>query len=355
MRRLLSRACAILVLTLAACGPTNAGDDDNGDDDDDDGSTEIDAPGTQPIDAPDIIESDASCGAQNEPIAVENLGDPPDLLIVLDRSGSMSSPIPMFPPNFIPKWNIMRDALNALAAEFQDNIRFGLAEFPTNDDCAVDGGTAVRVPIDLNQAPEIMDYFVFRGPNGNTPASLGLQAALAYYNTIPVNPAGRYVLFATDGEPNCTGDPPADVVNAVTALATAGIKTYVLGFGGGFVDDSVLNNSAIAGQVPRPGGPPHYYAANSPAQLQMVLDQIAGGIVVPSCSYALASIPPVPDDVTVTLDGVVVPRSTQHTNGWDYYPDAMTITFFGTYCDQITSGAVANVSFVYGCPGPVID
>jgi hypothetical protein len=48
-------------------------------------------------------------------------------------------------------------------------------------------------------------------------------------------------------------------------------------------------------------------------------------------------------------------RSTMHTNGWDYHPDAMTITFFGSYCDQIMNGAVGNVSFSYGCPGPVID
>lgn len=76
---------------------------------------------------------------------------------------------------------------------------------------------------------------------------------------------------------------------------------------------------------------------------------------MPSCSYALATAPPVPDDVTVTLDGVVVPRSMMHTNGWDYHPDAMTITFFGSYCQQIMAGATGQVSFAYGCPGPVID
>ncbi len=343
----------VLALAFAACGPTPQG---NGDDDDD-----TDAAGggiDATTDLTDADLTDSSCGAQNTPIAVENLGDPPDLLVVLDRSGSMSGPIPSFPPNFTPKWTIMRDALNALAGDLQDNIRFGLAEFPTNDDCAVDNGAAVRVPIDLNQAPEIMQYFASRSANGNTPAHLGLQAALAHYNSITPNPAGRYVLFATDGEPNCAADAATaatQTVAAVTALANAGIKTYVLGFGGGFVDDSVLNNAAVAGQVPRAGGPPHYYAANSAAELNAVLDQIAGGIIVPSCSYALASVPPNPDDVTVTLDGMVVPRSTQHTNGWDYHPDAMTITFFGTYCAQIMSGAIANVSFVYGCPGPVID
>ncbi len=352
MRRLLS--WVLIASPLAACGPSPQGNgDDDGDGDGGGTGSNVDADTST-----DADDRDSSCGAQNTPIAVENLGDPPDLLIVLDRSGSMTSPIFTIPPNFTPKWNIMRDALNGLAADLQDNIRFGLAEFPTNDDCAVNNPGAVRVPIDLNQAPEIMSYFASRSANGNTPAQLGLQAALAHYQGITANPAGRYVLFATDGEPNCTTDEAAaatQTVAAVTALASAGIKTYVLGFGGGFTNDAVLNNSAIAGQVPRAGGPPHYYAANSAAQLNAVLDQIAGGIIVPSCSYALASVPPDPDDVTVTLDGVVVPRSTQHTNGWDYHPDSMTITFFGTYCAQITSGAVANVSFVYGCPGPVID
>jgi hypothetical protein len=50
-----------------------------------------------------------------------------------------------------------------------------------------------------------------------------------------------------------------------------------------------------------------------------------------------------------------VPRSPSHGDGWDYSPNAMTITFFGSYCTSITMGAMTNVSFVYGCPGPVIN
>jgi hypothetical protein len=162
-----------------------------------------------------------SC-SQTEPIELVNLGGPPDLLIVLDRSGSMSSPIPTFPPNFTPKWTIMRDALNGLAGSYEDSVRFGLLEFPTDDDCAVAAGTAVRVPVDLGQAPEIASYFQSRSPNGNTPAQFGLAVALSYYQSIPVNPVGRYVLFATDGEPNCSlGDPAAETVAAVTAPGRA--------------------------------------------------------------------------------------------------------------------------------------
>ena len=105
----------------------------------------------------------------------------------------------------------------------------------------------------------------------------------------------------------------------------------------------------------KPGGPPHYYAANNAQELNAALQTIAGGIIVPSCSYALASPPPDPALVTVTLNGMQVPRSTAHTNGWDYYPDMNTITFFGSYCDQIQSGAITEVGFAYGCPGPIID
>ena len=351
-------AAALATLALAACGPTSpSGDDDDAGGGDDDAATGDPDSNTGLPDAP-FSDVDASCGAQSEDIAVVNLGDPPDLLIVMDRSGSMSGPIPTFPPTFIPKWTIMRDALNGAVMQREQNIRFGLTEFPTNDDCAVDQATALRVPIDLGQAAEIATYFQTRSPNGNTPAAGGLQAALAHYNAIPANPAGRYVLFATDGEPNCAADEAtaaAATVTAVQALAQANIKTFVLGFGGAFATGTVLNDAALAGGVPRPGGPPHYYAANSATELSAALAAIAGGIIVPSCSYQLASLPPVPDDVTVSLNGVPVPRSTMHTNGWDYHPDASTITFFGTYCDQITNGAVGQVAFSYGCPGPIVD
>jgi hypothetical protein len=355
-----SWSCWILVGALAAlaaaCGPKPQGADDAPGDD----MPGDDMPGDDAPDAPPFVFPDApSCGEQAVPIEVENLGDPPDLLIVLDRSGSMNSPIFSIPPDFTPKWTIMRNALEALATAREDNIRFGLLEFPLDDNCGVGPG-AVKVPVDIHQSAEIHTYFATRGANGNTPAHLGLSDALTYYGTIPINPAGRYVLFATDGEPNCGGGDPGtssatETVAAVSALAAAGVQTYVLGFGGGFVDDSVLNNSALAGQVPKPGGPPHYYAANNAAELDAALATISGGIIVPSCSYALASPPPDPDNVTVTANGVPVPRSTAHTDGWDYYPDANTITFFGSYCADIMSGAISLVEFAYGCPGPIVD
>jgi len=331
---------------LAACGP-KPGHHPGG----------VDSSTSGGDDASNEIADAAECGAQMEMIGVVNLGDPPDLLVVLDRSGSMASPPPVFPPIFTSKWDIMHSGLQSIATSKDQSIKFGLLEFPSDDNCAADA--TPEVPIMLGSHTAIGSYFAARSPNGNTPAYIGLNSALTYFNSIPVNPAGRYVLFATDGLPNCGGGvadtaSDAETVAAVTALFNAGIKTYVLGFGTFGLPTGVLNDAAVAGGEARPGAT-KFYEANSPADLDAALQQIAGGVIVPSCTYQLASVPPVPNDVTVTVNGMVVPRSTAHTDGWDYYPDAMTITFFGSYCAQIMGGSITDVSFVYGCPGPVIN
>ena len=368
-------AAIALAAFAAACAPAtpsgsgSAGDGDSGPDggapnsDDttadtgDDGTTDTDDTADT---GDDTGGEDPTCGEQEEEIELINLGDPPDLLIVLDRSSSMIL-APGFPPVGMSKWRIMTDALTELTAARESNIRFGLAVFPTDGSCGVSASAAVSV--DIDQASEISNWMSSNGPNGDTPAQYGLQRALDIYSGMPVNPAGRYVLFATDGAPNCGGNPPdveissdAEVVAAVEALAANDIKTYVLGFGGVFgLDPAVLNDAALAGGVPRMGGPPHFYQASNADELDAVLEEISGGIIVPSCSYELKDLPPDPNKVTVSVDGMAVPRSTSHTNGWDYHPDASTITFFGSYCTSIESGSVDSVSFEFGCPGPVVD
>jgi hypothetical protein len=315
-----------------------------------------DANGSGGPDAVKFVDA-ATCGAQTQNIGVMNLGDPPDMLVVLDRSGSMNSPPATFPPTFTTKWASMKTSLTSVVTAKQQQIKFGLLEFPSDDNCAATA--APKVNIGLGSGPGVTNYFSNRSPNGNTPAHIGLASALTYFNSLPVNPAGRYVLFATDGLPNCLGGVPetasdAQTVAAVTALFNAGIKTYVLGFGQFAGMAGVLNDAAVAGGKAKPGATKYYEATNA-AELSAAFQQIAGGVIVPSCSFQLQTTPPDPNNVTVTINGVSVPRSPSHATGWDYSPNAMTITFFGAYCDQIKAGTMTNVSFAYGCPGPVVD
>jgi hypothetical protein len=60
-------------------------------------------------------------------------------------------------------------------------------------------------------------------------------------------------------------------------------------------------------------------------------------------------------NVTVTINGMAVPKDASHQNGWDYYPNSMTITFFGGYCSTVMMGSTTSVNFIYGCPGPIIQ
>jgi hypothetical protein len=349
------RGLALIAIAIAACGPTKGKGAGGGGDDDGVGGDGGGGGGSGAVymDAP----TDEQCGAQQQNIGVVSLGDPPDLLVVLDRSGSMTAPPVTFPPVFDSKWDLMRNALVATTTMKDMNIKFGMLEFPSDDNCASDA--TPEVGIALGTHPAFSSYFAARSPNGNTPAHVALGSALAYYNSIPVNPAGRYVLFATDGLPNCSGGDPntasnAETVAAVTGLYTAGIKTFVLGFGTFGLNTGVLDDAASAGGEPKQNVSPKFYEASNATDLQAALDAIAGGVIVPSCTFALQSTPPNADDVTVTVNGMTVPRNSSHTDGWDYYPDAMTITFFGSYCDTIKMGASTDVKFVYGCQGPIL-
>lgn len=66
-------------------------------------------------------------------------------------------------------------------------------------------------------------------------------------------------------------------------------------------------------------------------------------------------LPPEPENVTVTFDGVPVPRSTSNNDGWNYTAGGTEITFFGSYCDRLRQGQVKQVRFLFGCKGPVIE
>ncbi len=353
-----ARTLALSSLVFAAaCGPTDSDSDGLGANDGSPGAADA----RNFIDG--AIYPDASCGAQTTEIPLVELGDPPDLLIVLDRSGSMDLNLDTIPlPIGESRWDIMEDAIESISTTYNTNIRFGLTAFPGGGDiCGITAGADVAIA-DSNAAA-INSWMSSNSPTGNTPAHLALQNALNIYSGLPVNPGGRYVLFATDGAPNCGGnpvDPEAgsgdETVAAVEALRAQGIDTFVLGFGSSFfgLDTGVLEDAAQAGGQPAPGGPPHYYHADDAPSLEAALMAIAGGIVVPSCSFEVSETPPEPDRVTVSIAGTPIPRDPGHNNGWDYHPDESTITFFGEACEAVQEGET-NVSFVFGCPGPTVE
>ena len=188
----------------------------------------------------------------------------------------------------------MQNALEAVTGKYQDNIRFGLLEFPTDNDCAVDQGTAVRVPVDLHQASAISSYFQSQSADGNTPAAQGLAAALTYYQGIPVNTAGQYVLFATDGDPNCstaTRRPRPSTRSRPWPRQHPDLRARLRRRHPVTTPCSTTRPGRQGAQGRRPAV---LLRRQQLDRARVGAEPITGGIIVPSCSYTLASAPPDP-------------------------------------------------------------
>ncbi len=307
---------------------------------------------------------DAGCEA-TEPVGATIIGDPPDMLLVVDLSGSMCSPlIDTFPPSMTTKLQIMRTALDTLVTSKDARINFGMMTFPGDNEC---GAGIVRNPILPRNAAAIRgtlgtfttDFFgCGLAHQGATPTHLSIDAARAYYGMIPVNPVGRYALLATDGLPNCgpplpdggTEETVDETVTAIEMLAAAGVSTYVLGFGADLSGgDAALRRMATAGGTGMP------YNARSAAELDAALDTIAAAIIPPSCEVMLDGPSRDPRLFQVRFDGgALIPRNEGHTSGWDYDPSTNIITFYGAECAQVQSGSVASIDVDFGCQGPLI-
>ena len=309
------------------------------------------------------IDTDKGCGSTT-PVMNQIIGDPPDMLIVLDISGSMCDP-----PGAgfgMSKLAIMKSSLTTLVNAFDSRINWGLMEFPGPSDACAPGN--LRVPVAPMNAANVVArvstyptglFACAMFASGATPTFAGISQAQDYYRSIPRNPIGQYVLLATDGQPNCgaptdsmggTADTPDETVAAITALHGDGVNTFVLGFGGGLGSDmTTLNRMAVAGGTVMP------YSARSATELDAALSGIAASIIPPTCTIMLDGGARDPSLFQVSFDGgALIPRDTSHASGWDYDSGTNTITFYGDECSQVEMGHVTNIGVDYGCPGPAI-
>ena len=290
---------------------------------------------------------DAAVCDQAVPIRYQLVTHPPDVLLVVDKSGSMAWPLGA---GATTKWEVMRSALRGIVSARAGSVHFGLMLYPAGSQC--EAGT-VDVGVG-GGAASILTRLAAVVPDGGTPTHTTLAAARDHFRSIPANPNGRYVLLATDGEPNCGGPDPqaptlSDSIDALQALWADGVTSYVLGFGSEIAGDPVTLQAMASA-----GGTPHYFAATSAAELSAALAEISTELAPPSCTIALASVPESLRKLAVFFDGVPVGWDHSQTTGWDYDPATNSITFYGPACAALRSGAVQEIQVDYGCGGPII-
>lgn len=295
-----------------------------------------------------------------EPHVVQASTAIPDMLIVLDRSASMA---PDGNTQRTDRWAGSVDAVTEVTLAFDDRIHFGLMTFPgpqASGGGRGDNGRNVcatgssQVDIAGDTGPEVARALEATSPGGYTPTAATLREALAVIGDVgladqTVVPP-KYVLLVTDGDPNCASGPGGPVSNdpvarmqtidAITALANAGVQTFVVGYQTGSSEfASTLDDMAAAGAT----GEREHRSVESGRDLTDTFEDIAGRAL--SCSYKLAA--PVDDASFVLVKVAQQARDYRNTDdGWTLGPDMQTVTLTGAACDAVRDGSAFSVQVV---------
>ncbi|MBS2031836.1 MAG: VWA domain-containing protein [Deltaproteobacteria bacterium] len=282
----------------------------------------------------------------------------PEVLLVVDRSGSMENAASGTQTNSCGtaascKWDDLLadmvqgtsagpgflDKLQTLSAQngsSQDPVQVGLVTFGDGDSSSADSACKpgiIQVPVAGNTVDAVKTALQAISPGGATPTASTLQVAAGAFNNDGFT-RERYVVLVTDGLPNCnanipltvatcggdlctegcfgTGGVPSDSrdcldqdnsVAAVQSLASAGVKTFVIGFGSDTntgAATGVLNAMANAGgEAQSAPATTAYYQASSQADLQTALNKIIDAI--DACTVPLPTSPMQLDAVEVDV------------------------------------------------------
>jgi uncharacterized protein YegL len=317
----------------------------------------------------------------------------PDMLIVLDRSGSMK-PGSGTPANLrcdgtpdffaslqcalagidcnnaqdamttycggtqtrgpIDRWTPSVNALKTLTKQFEADVAFGLVTFPArSNEC---GPGDFQVEIDLNTADQIAGVLDRTNPGGGTPTGETLEEARKYFEgkgiaADTVAPA-QYVLLVTDGQPTCPNSNGGSnnqqrlnadkqfTIDAIDKLTAAGVKTFVVGY------DAQLDQNLATSlrEFAQHGGTDDYYPVQNENSLVEAFTKISE--VVVTCTFEFKK--EISDErlLRVSLDGVTLKPN--DPNGWVL--EGQKITIQGDSCTKLQNeGERHNVEIALEC------
>ncbi len=290
---------------------------------------------------------------------------PAEVLLVLDRSGSM---VEHEIESGVTRWDGVVPMINEAIQATDSAVSWGLKTFPemSGNECEPSSVTnLIDVEIAPANAANVVAKVNSTTPEGDgTPTGAAINAAVAYLSSVQ-NDNPKFILLATDGQPSCAdlngggGEPPDFAIAAVTAAKSAGYPVFVVGV----LDPepsnttlTTLNGMAIAGGKPRPIANPlaqKFYLAATKADLLAALNEITGEIA--TCIFPFEKAPPDETNIAVKVNGERVEQDASHANGWDYTSDAyLGVEVYGPICDQIKQGNQNAIDIIFGCPGQVI-
>jgi hypothetical protein len=308
---------------------------------------------------PDVIEEVDACAETSVDLTTET----PNVLLLVDRSGSMSGDLTAD----VSRWTAVRNALvdptAGLVPLVHTQVNLGLALYTgpdrgsvglestleTTDPDYIETDVCpylVSVPVAPSNAPAITAAYVPQEirpmSTGQTPTGESIEAALPALTTLdPVlYPGPRVLVLATDGEPDLCEDGDDEEggrdrsVAAITAAFDAGITTYVISVGDDVGEDHLRELANIGQGFPADDTTNRFYNAADSASLAQAFEDIVNG--VRSCTFALDGM--VTGDGaegTVTVDGTVLVQN--DLNGWRLNGPS-EVEILGTTCETLKSG-----------------
>jgi hypothetical protein len=320
-----------------------------------------------------------SGGGCNE-LTVEFEKQVPTVLLLIDRSSSMfDNAYGSSPDRWQPLYDALVDPNNGLVKQLDSEVRFGLATYTNNGH----GGTC---PIMSEVAPKLGNYASVKSaydqesskPNfkGETPTGPAVLRATEILKQV-AEPGPKYIILATDGEPDTCGHPDPqcgqdESITAVQAAYDAGIGTIVIGIGGevGVKHLRDLANAGDGQTVEEPdqswiytclnsgisaknasyvpsGGDANYYQPADQSQLEVDLHGIIIG--VRDCVFKLKAKVDVDQAYLckVELDGNALP----HNTSWKLKSDT-ELEITGTACDDLKT---VSKAIHIDCPCDVVE
>lgn len=289
---------------------------------------------------------------------------PPNLLIMLDRSGSMDGGVP---DTNLNRWEVAKLAIDQVTTSFDDKIRFGLATYSACVGNGCSAGTVV-VPIADQNAAAINGFLAMTtGQGSGNGQNVNDQGLIEYLcdSGDPETSTGKSlqaqvgqpslqdperdnaILLITDGSESgdCVDNGVDGPVAAANLFGQAiPVKTFAVGFGGANLDE--VNQIAAA------GGTQTGYLADQAEELDMAFEQIANAVA--TCTFELDQVPPDANEIYVFFDKDPAGIPSDPQDGWTYDPMTNTVTFHGSACEAIKSGTVVDIDIVYGCNEPPI-
>jgi len=321
-----------------------------------------------------------------------------NVLFLMDRSGSMQIQL----TSGDTRWTATKNGLFNLLGALPSSTRAGAMMFPQGDkpisccdisttlndvvcNCAsgelpgVDPRCLVStytVPVPVAslgplQVSQIEAYVSSSDDDfyWGTPLASALTAAIDAQAASTLD-GTKSVVLLTDGYPtSCASDsdPNADdiqnVIDAATAGAQQGVRTFVLGV----IDGTKGARADYLSPIAQAGGTARtptcnttddcFYALNNQTfaqDLENALNQIE--LQAFDCSFAIPQtnggspdLTKVNVEVDTTQGTSLVARDTTHQNGWDFLPNQTHIELYGQACQTVKADPSNTVDIVVGC------